>query len=95
MAKRANWNKELGWQPVAYVCSRRGFAVEIGYNPVQENEYRWCVQFAGNGQYYQSAEKAVAYCLSRKWCKAENTDMLRRKILAEAARLTAGMEVAQ
>lgn len=87
--KRVRWSRELGWNPVAYVCSRRGWAVEIGFNPTEESEYRWCVQFAGNGHYRRSAEDAVEYCISRKWCRAENAGALVRKCYAAAEILTA------
>lgn len=91
--KRVKWNRDLGWRPVADVCSRRGFAVEIGFNPLQESEYRWCVHFAGSGQYFQTVGEAIDYCVSRKWCKEETAGVLIRKCCAAAEILTAGKGV--
>lgn len=54
-----------GWEQIEVVAHRKGWPVEIGHKP---DSYRpYCVQYAGNGHYFNTLHEARAYCCGRGW----------------------------
>ena len=68
-----------GWEPVRVVSWARCAPVELGHNPTASRPF--CVQYRGGGNYFKTADEALAYCARRRWISAADAGLLAERRL--------------
>lgn len=71
------------------ISKRRNLPVELqcGKNHIAEKEYIWCVQYAGQGHYFNNLEETAEYIKARKFLttkQLEKIEGIKKSLLRSA-----------